>query len=92
MSAIVPFKALRPNAAYVREVAALPYDVLSTREAQAIANRHPRSFLRVEKSEIDLPADVPAHDPRIYDRARANLEDLVKEGILFQDQDPAFYI
>lgn len=92
MSAIVPFTALRPRPEFVGEVAALPYDVVSTKEAQDIAQAHPLSFLRVEKSEIDLPPDVPAHDPRIYSRARGNLEALVRDGVLFKDQLPAFYI
>jgi len=92
MSAIVPLQALRPRPQFVGDVAALPYDVLSTKEAQEIARTHPRSFLRVEKSESDLPPDIPAHDPRIYDRAHANLEELMQEGILFQDQRPSFYI
>ncbi len=92
MSAIVPLQALRPRPQFVGDVAALPYDVLSTKEAQEIARTHPRSFLRVEKSESDLPPDIPAHDPRIYDRAHANLEELIQEGILFQDQRPSFYI
>lgn len=92
MSAIVPFKALRPKPDFIGEVAALPYDVVSTAEAQEIVRSHPRSFLRVEKSELDLPADVPAHDPRIYDRAKDNLETLIREGVLFQDKAPSFYI
>jgi len=92
MSAIFPFKALRPRPQFVGEVAALPYDVVSTKEAQDIVQGHPQSFLRVEKSEIDLLPDVPAHDPRIYEQAKRTLEQMVRSGILFQDEKPSFYI
>ncbi len=92
MSVIVPFAALRPQKQFVKEVASLPYDVVSTEEARAIGKAHPLSFLHVEKSEIDLPPHVPPHDQRIYDRARHNLETMVKEGVLFRDTKPCFYI
>jgi len=69
MSVIVPFAALRPQKRFVKEVASLPYDVVSTEEAREIGKANPLSFLHVEKSEIDLPPHVPPHDQRIYDRA-----------------------
>ena len=34
MATVKPFRAIRPNAACVREVAALPYDVYSRAEAR----------------------------------------------------------
>ncbi len=92
MSVIVPFAALRPQKRFVKEVASLPYDVVSTEEAREIGKANPLSFLHVEKSEIDLPPHVPPHDQRIYDRARQNLEAMVREGVLFQDREPCFYI
>src|SRR5450759_4009776 len=55
MSRVVPFRALRPGKAVVRQVAAPPYDVLSVAEAREQVRDTPLSFLHVEKSEIDLP-------------------------------------
>ena len=58
MSTVLPFRALRPQKKYVREVAAFPYDVLEWEEARKIGEGNPKSFLHVEKSEIDFPGDT----------------------------------
>ena len=41
-------------------IAAVPYDVVNTEEARALAEGNPLSFLRVSRAEIELP---PARDP-----------------------------
>jgi uncharacterized protein (DUF1015 family) len=92
VSVIVPFKALRPQKQFVRDVASLPYDVVSSEEAKHIAGDKPLNFLHVEKSEIDLPSDIPAHDQRIYETAKENVNKLLRKGVLFQDTKPCFYI
>jgi len=92
MSVVVPFRALRPRQNDLREVAAHPYDVLEWEEARKIGEANPRSFLHVEKSEIDFLHDMEGHDPRIYAAAKKNLERLVKEGILFQERKACFYV
>ena len=92
MSTVLPFRALRPQKNYVREVAALPYDVLEWDEAKKIGELNPRSFLHVEKSEIDFSEDTEGNDPRIYATAKDNLQRWVKERILFQDAKPCFYV
>ena len=92
MSTVLPFRALRPQKNYVREVAALPYDVLEWDEARRIGEVNPRSFLHVEKSEIDFPGDTEGDDPRIYATAKSNLERLVREKILFKEGKNCFYV
>jgi uncharacterized protein (DUF1015 family) len=92
MAQIEPFRALRPQKAYVKFVAAPPYDVLSVREAREIAANNPLSFLHVEKSEIDFPEEMDIHEEQISMKARLNLEKLINEGILFQDETPCLYI
>lgn len=54
MVQIKPFKAIRPNNTLAKEVASLPYDVLSTIEAREIGEQNTKSFLHIDKSEIDL--------------------------------------
>ena len=49
MPLIQPFRALRPIAARAADVAAPPYDVLSTDEARARAAGKPWSFLHISK-------------------------------------------
>ena len=71
-----PFRALRPAPDLAARVVSPPYDVVSRSEAAALAAGEPMSFLHVVRSEIDLPDDTDAHDPRVYERARRNLERL----------------
>ncbi len=91
MSLVVPFRALRPAKPFVHQVAAPPYDVLNAAEAREFVRDNPLSFLRVEKSEIDLPDAAGVEDLRIYRRAKENLESLVRNRILFREE-PAFYL
>ncbi len=92
MPIVLPFKALRPRKQYVEAVASHPYDVMSEKEAKDIVRDNPLNFLRVEKSEVDMPGPYNAHDDRIYEIARENLNSLVREEVLFQDKTPCFYI
>jgi len=92
MPIIIPFRALRPGKRYVEQVVAYPYDVLEETEARKIAERNPRSFLRVEKSEINLPPGVDPEDERIFTAARDNLQRLIKEKILFLEDKPCYYV
>jgi uncharacterized protein (DUF1015 family) len=92
MSLVVPFQALRPAKPYVHQVAAPPYDVLNVAEARQLVEGNPSSFLHVEKSEIDLPDAQGVEDGRIYDKAKANLEELIHTGVLRRDRTPAFYL
>jgi uncharacterized protein (DUF1015 family) len=89
---IQPFKAVRPQIALVKEVAAPPYDVLNSSEAKIAAQGNPKSFLRVTKSEIDLPDSTDTHSQLVYDTAATNLQAFIKEGILFQEEKPCYYI
>ena len=92
MPIIIPFRALRPAKRYVEQVAAYPYDVLEESEARKIAGRNPRSFLRVEKSEINLPPGTNLEDEMILTAARDNLQQLIKEKILFLEEKPCYYV
>jgi len=87
-----PFRALRPRPEVADQVAAVPYDVVNRAEAAELARGNPRSFLHVGRSDIDLPDDVDPYDPRIYLRAREALDQLLLEGTLLRDQEPALYL
>ncbi len=83
---------LKPLDSYAKDVAAKPYDVVNYEEARAIAQANPLSFLRVEKSEIDLPPDMPTDSEAVLDRGRKNLDQFVKDGIFCRDEEPCFYV
>lgn len=50
------------------------------------------SFLHVGRSDIDLPPDTDPHDPRVYAKARDNLQLLLTEGTFMQEASPALYL
>ena len=54
----------------------MPYDVVSTEEARALADGNPRSFLRVSRAELELPPGTDPYSPVVYERAAANFERL----------------
>ena len=91
MHLIRPFTGLRPAANRATEVAAPPYDVLSTDEARVRAEGHPWSFLHISKPEIDLPAGTDPYAPEVYAKAAENLKKMLAEGILERDAAPCYY-
>jgi len=92
MSVLLPFRALRPAPQVASRVASVPYDVVNTEEARALTAAEPLSFLRVTRSEVDLPADMPPYDDRVYARAVQNLADLRQSAPLVQDSAPSLYV
>lgn len=92
MAIFKPFKALRPLPEFAKSVAALPYDVMNSKEAAEMAKGNPLSFLHVDKAEIDLPENTDLYDEKVYLKARENLINLEKNNICKQDSSPCFYI
>lgn len=92
MSIIKPFKALRPQAQFAKQVASRPYDVLSSAEARVEAQGNPASFLHITKSEIDLPETIDIHSEQVYEKAKENLTAFLKREILFQENKDCYYI
>ena len=78
MAVIRPFNALRPRADRASKVASVPYDVVNTDEARALAAENPLSFLHVSRPEIDLPAGTDIHSDPVYRKAVENFEKLIK--------------
>jgi uncharacterized protein (DUF1015 family) len=92
VSALFPFRALRSEATAAPRVAAVPYDVVSVEEARAIVANNPLSFLRVTRSEVDLPAGVSPYDSRVYDQAIRNFEELKRAAPLVIDDQPSLFV
>src|SRR5262249_26151886 len=92
MATIKPFAALRPQAGVAARVCELPYDVMSSEEARAMAAGNPLSFLHVSKPEIDLPPGTDPYAPGVYAKGRENFERLLRDGTLAQDAKPGFYL
>jgi uncharacterized protein (DUF1015 family) len=92
MATLVPFRALRPRPDLAVRVAAPPYDVVSTREARALAAGNAESYLHVSRPEIDLAEGVDEHAPEVYRQGRSALEGFVARGVLLPDPEPRFYV
>lgn len=93
MATFRPFKAVRPLPDKAQEVAALPYDVMSSAEAKEMVKGKPYSFLHVDKAEIDFdPIPENIYTKEIYLKAKENLQKLVSDGVCKEDETPCFYI
>ncbi len=91
MSLIRPFAGLRPAPGRAAEIAAPPYDVLSTAEARFRSIGRPWSFLHISKPEIDLPEGTDPYAPAVYAKAAENLGNLLAQGLLVRDSSPCYY-
>jgi uncharacterized protein (DUF1015 family) len=92
MAVIRPFRAVRPAPPVASRVAAVPYDVVDTDEARALAAGNPLSFLHVSRAEIDLPPDTNPHDDIVYRRAAERYRSLKREAPYVQEAEPAVYL
>lgn len=92
MAIIRPFTALRPQAERAAQVAAVPYDVVNTEEARALASGNPWNFLHVSRPEIDLPAGTPIYSDEVYAKAVDNFQRLIRECPLELEETPSLYL
>ncbi len=85
-----PFKALRPKREYAAKCAALPYDVMSSAEAKAIAEKNPLTFLRIDRGEINFDG-VAFNDDKAYEAAASRLQELEATGVYEEEAQAKFY-
>lgn len=86
------FAAIRPNEMDAASVASVPYDVVDTAEAKALAKDNPKSFLHVSRPEIDLPEGTSSASDEAYAQSRRALDKLIADGALRRDERPKFYV
>jgi uncharacterized protein (DUF1015 family) len=89
MAKIRPFRALRPEPSAVSKIASVPYDVVNTEEARALAAGNDLSFLHVSRAEIDLPADTNPYADAVYQAAKARFGALRPHFL--EEREPAVY-
>lgn len=92
MATVKPFRALRPFPQEAPQVAAVPYDVVNTKEARALAADNPLSFLHVSRPEIDLPDGTSLYANEVYQRAASNFDRLISDAPLTIEDEASFYI
>lgn len=92
MAIIKPFKAIRPVPKYVKDVVSLPYDVMSRKEAEEMAEDNPFSFLHICRSEIDLPNVSNPYSKEVYKKAKENIKNNLKNNVFTKENTPCYYI
>jgi uncharacterized protein (DUF1015 family) len=92
MARIRPFRSGRPPKALAPRVASVPYDVVDTREARALASGNSVSFLHVCRPEIDLPETTDIHADEVYAKGRENLDRFFAESTLVEDPVPRLLV
>ena len=92
MAVVRPFRALRPAPERAAAVSSVPYDVVSADEARQLATSNPLSFLRVTRSEIDLPPATDPYSDIVYATAKTNLAALREQAPLIVDREPSLYV
>jgi uncharacterized protein (DUF1015 family) len=92
VAVIYPFRALRPPVSKVEQVASVPYDVVNTEEARALAADNPLSLLHVTRPEIDLPEGTNIYSDEVYARAAENFQKLVETCPLETEAEPSLYL
>lgn len=86
------FRGLRPSPELVSQVACVPYDVVDTAEAAALAEGNPLSLLHVDRAEIDCPPGTDIHSDAVYAKAVENFHRLQAEGALLRETEPCVYL
>lgn len=89
---IKAFKGLRPVKDKAADIASLPYDVVNFEQAAEQAKGKPLSFMRVVRSEIELPEGTEPYSQAVYDHAKENFEKLVKNGHMVREDAPCMYL
>ena len=91
MATLRPFRALRPKSSLASAIAAVPYDVVNADEARALAADNPLSFLRVSRTELELPPGTNPYSDAVYDRSAANFERLKASSLVIEDEPSAYF-
>jgi len=92
MADIRPFQAIRPAKGWEDKIAALPYDVYNRKEAKAIVEKNPDSFLRIDRGETNFPDDVSTYDDKVYQMSHDLLWKMVEDGKFIQDEKACYYL
>jgi uncharacterized protein (DUF1015 family) len=90
MAQVFPFRAFRfnPQVAPFDRVLTQPYDKISPERQSEYYQSHPHNLISVEKGR-SFPSDTPQDN--VYTRAAAKIEEWIRDHVVQQDAEPAFY-
>lgn len=86
------FSPLRPPNDLADVVASPPYDVIDSLEARRMAVGNPKTFLHINKPEIDLAETISLYDDAVYAKAKENFERFQQLGWLRREGEAGVYL
>ena len=89
---IKAFEAVRPTVEMAGRVAAVPYDTVDLREARAIAEGNPWSFLRVTRPDLEIGDAPDGGDDALHRRSARNFSQFRQAGVLVQDEEASLFV
>lgn len=94
MAEVVPFKGVRYNVPRISRVSgedllAPPYDIITPEHKEELYNKSPYNIVRIDFGK-ELEGDGGANNR--YTRARAFLDEWMREGVLITSDKPCFYL
>lgn len=92
MSKLHPFKAVRPTRDKAHLVATRPLASYKKHILKAKLEENPYTFLHIIHPEVDKTTKTKANSPERFQSVKKRFENFLKDGILFQDEEPALYV
>jgi uncharacterized protein (DUF1015 family) len=89
---IKPFRALRPQPRYAKEVSCVPYDVVSGPEVREFLRENPLSFLRVTRPEAVNAAVGSQGEEDAFEHARETLQKYIADEVFAFEAEPSLYV
>ena len=87
-----PFSSLRPAPGIASRFTCPPYDVIDRESVRETIRQNPDSFLRITRSDGELPDHVDPHSPEVYQLSARNLRAFLDEGLLLREDGPCLYV
>lgn len=92
MAVIKPFHCIHPAKGMEKEIAALPYDVYSRKEAREAVRGNPLSFLNIDRAETMFPEEQDMYAREVYEAAGQRLWKMVEDGLYVKEEQAIYYI
>lgn len=92
MASVRPLHAWLPPEDRAAAIASVPYDVIDSREARALVEGKPDSFLHVIRPEVDLEAGIDLYSDPVYAKAAENLDRWIQRMPYTPTPEPALFV
>lgn len=89
---VEPIRCYRPAPDKAATFASLPYDVFDRAQAASYVQRHPGSFLAIDRPETFFSPDHDMYAPDVYAKAAELLRRAATDGTLLRDETPCYYV